>query len=85
MAMYRQPGVDWRQCMQAQVSLPYGYYVGMTAETGGISDYHEVEYFEFYEYLILPSMMSLLPTDPVLVLPRRKGKRNFRIIIAPRT
>ncbi len=50
MAMYRHPGEDWRECMSAEVAIPYGYYLGLTAETGGLSDFHEIEYFNFYEY-----------------------------------
>lgn len=49
-AMQRKPGPEWKLCFDSPISLPLGYYLGVTAETGGLSDIHDVEYFHLYEY-----------------------------------
>lgn len=41
---------QWKQCFSAAgVKLPTGYYFGASAETGDLSDNHDVFSFKFYE------------------------------------
>jgi len=37
---------DWHACYSGNVDLPVGYYLGVTAATGGVSDNHDVNYLE---------------------------------------
>jgi hypothetical protein len=32
----------WQQCVEAQIGLPRGYYIGVSAATGGLYDNHDV-------------------------------------------
>lgn len=36
----------WRPCFSGLVDLPLNYYLGVSAATGGVSDTHDVNYFE---------------------------------------
>ena len=36
----------WRPCFSGIVDLPLNYYLGVSAATGGVSDNHDVNYFE---------------------------------------
>lgn len=36
----------WRPCFSGVVDLPLNYYLGVSAATGGVSDNHDVNYFE---------------------------------------
>lgn len=48
---------QWKQCFSAAgVKLPTGYYFGASAETGDLSDNHDVFSFKFYE--ITPTNVS---------------------------
>jgi len=38
---------NWRSCYSGQVDLPTGYYLGVSAATGGVSDNQDVYSFEF--------------------------------------
>lgn len=41
---------EWKMCFEAiNVKLPTGYYFGMTATTGDLSDNHDIISFKFYE------------------------------------
>lgn len=40
----------WKQCFQVEgVKLPTGYYFGMTATTGDLSDNHDIVSVRLYE------------------------------------
>lgn len=40
----------WKQCFSVSgVSLPTGYYIGMSAATGDLSDNHDIIGVRFYE------------------------------------
>jgi len=36
----------WQDCFTGSVDLPTGYYLGISAATGGVSDNHDINYFE---------------------------------------
>lgn len=41
---------EWKQCFQVSgVRLPTGYYFGASAETGDLSDNHDILSYKFYE------------------------------------
>lgn len=41
---------EWKPCLQVNgVRLPTGYYFGASAETGDLSDNHDIQSFKFYE------------------------------------
>jgi len=33
---------NWVTCFTGKIDLPTGYYLGMSAETGGLTDNHDV-------------------------------------------
>lgn len=41
---------DWIICVRSPVRLPSGYYFGISAATGGLSDQHLVEMFKTWTY-----------------------------------
>jgi len=43
---------NWKQCFEAAVSLPTGYYFGVSAATGGLFDKHDL--YSFITYGIGP-------------------------------
>lgn len=48
---------DWKNCFTSTgVRLPTGYYFGASAETGDLSDNHDLVGFKFYE--ISPTNVS---------------------------
>lgn len=48
---------EWKQCFQVSgVLLPTGYFFGASAETGDLSDNHDIQSFKFYE--ITPTNVS---------------------------
>lgn len=41
---------EWKQCFEAKnVKLPTGYFFGMSATTGDLSDNHDIISFKYYE------------------------------------
>jgi len=41
---------EWKQCLQVNgIRLPTGYFFGLTAATGDLSDYHDVLAVRLYE------------------------------------
>jgi mannose-binding lectin 2 len=49
----------WKECLSVQgVRLPTGYYFGMTAATGDLSDIHDIMSVRLYE-LDLPDDVSI--------------------------
>ena len=53
----------WKPCFSVQgVRLPTGYYFGMTAATGDLSDNHDIMSVRLYE-LDLPDDVSTLVLD----------------------
>jgi len=40
----------WFDCINAPVQIPPGYFFGITAETGGLSDNHDVYKFEVFTF-----------------------------------
>lgn len=48
----------WKECLQVKgVRLPTGYFLGLTAATGDLSDNHDVLSVRFYE-LDMPGEVS---------------------------
>lgn len=40
----------WKQCFQVQgVQLPTGYFFGVSATTGDLSDNHDIYFLKFYD------------------------------------
>jgi mannose-binding lectin 2 len=55
----------WKECLSVQgVRLPTGYYFGITAATGDLSDIHDIMSVRLYE-LDLPDDVSI---DAVITL-----------------
>lgn len=49
---------EWKECFKvAGVRLPTGYYFGASAETGDLSDNHDIMTFRFYE--VTPTDVSI--------------------------
>lgn len=50
--------LGWKQCFQVnEVKLPTGYYIGISATTGDLSDNHDILSIRLYE-LDLPDDVS---------------------------
>lgn len=76
---------DWKLCFSsARVVLPTGYYFGASAETGDLSDNHDILSFKFYE--ITPTdvnnvnyfihSMDLTESKPSIFLLNEQQVRN---------
>lgn len=58
---------EWKLCFTSVgVRLPTGYYFGASAETGDLSDNHDVITFKFFE--ITPTSVSSSPFQIVKLL-----------------
>jgi len=42
------PHPHWQHCFEAHVALPVGYYYGISAATGGLSDHHDIVSFQTF-------------------------------------
>lgn len=61
----------WKQCFSAAgVKLPTGYFFGASAETGDLSDNHDIFSFKLYE--ITPTNVSV-PQNILLIIENKNN------------
>lgn len=86
---------QWKECFSVpNVQLPTGYYFGVSATTGDLSDNHDIYFFKFYDLDPVPDTQlalertHIIPQALTFEHPRERkedvklvGMSNFKIFL----